>query len=125
MREAAAKAGVGYATMHGLVKGKRGNPSIVTLEKISSAYGVSVQWLLDDPTVDLSGRYSQDAQAAVAMMEHFEGVVRRMGGADVDPDELVLRKLDVIEGLKRLYGAAGGVPDWVYDMERRIKRGEL
>ena len=36
-----------------------------------------------------------------------------------------LRKLDVIEGLTRLYAAQGMVPGWVYDLKGRILRDEL
>lgn len=66
-----------------------------------------------------------DAATAEMLFEHFEGVVRRMGGKGVAPEEMELRKLDVVEGLKRLHAAAGAVPAWVYILEGRIKRGEI
>lgn len=108
-------------------------PSEASLERIAELAGVSVAWLrygLGDPLgSDGDGRHGraegEDELSAEELFRHFEGVVRRMGGADVAPEELKLRKLDVVEGLKRLYGAQGGVPGWVYTLEGRIARDEL
>lgn len=66
-----------------------------------------------------------DEQKAEDLFHHFEGMIRQMGGTGADPEELVLRKLDAVEGIRRLYAATTGIPEWVYGMERRIKRGEL
>jgi hypothetical protein len=52
-------------------------------------------------------------------------MVRRMGGADVAPEELRLRKLDVVDGLTRLYAAQGTVPGWIYELKGRILRDEI
>jgi hypothetical protein len=71
------------------------------------------------------GSPAGDELAAEDLFRHFEGMVRRMGGAEVAPEELRLRKLDVIEGLTRLYAAQGTVPGWVYDLKGRILRDEL
>ena len=59
------------------------------------------------------------------LFRHFEGMVRRMGGADVAPEELRLRKLDVVDGLTRLYAAQGTVPGWIYELKGRILRDEI
>lgn len=105
-------------------------PSEASLRRIEELTGVSAAWLrygLGSPEGEAPGGRPSDADELTAdeLFRHFEGVVRRMGGAGVAPGELKLRKLDVVEGLKRLYGAQGGIPGWVYALEGRISRDEL
>lgn len=107
-------------------------PSEASLARLAELTGVSAAWLrygVGDPdgaeAEPGEGPRAADELTADDLFRHFEGVVRRMGGAGVAPDELKLRKLDVVEGLKRLYGAQGGIPGWVYALEGRIERDEI
>lgn len=74
VKDAAKRARVAYATMHGLVNGKASNPSRETLEKIASAYGVSVSWLLSgqedgEASSELVARVaSEDPQAFIEIL---------------------------------------------------------
>lgn len=93
---AAKVTGLGYATIHGLLAGKRTNPSRETLQTISEAYGVSIDSLLP-----------QDGGGP----ESGAGVVREPGPKtypptadakelEADTDEEVIdlgRRLDAIE----------------------------
>jgi transcriptional regulator with XRE-family HTH domain len=107
-------------------------PSESYLGRIAELGGVRVAWLrygVGDPAEE-DGAGTEpvatgDQLAAEDLFRHFEGMVRRMGGADVAPEELRLRKLDVVEGLTRLYAAGGTIPGWVYDLKGRILRDEL
>jgi hypothetical protein len=109
-------------------------PSEAYLGRIAELGGVRVAWLrygVGDPLVgEEDGAPAEaaptgDQLAAEDLFRHFEGMVRRMGGADVAPEELRLRKLDVVEGLTRLYAAQGTIPGWVYELKGRILRDEL
>lgn len=111
-------------------------PGEASLQRMAELGGVSPAWLRYGVGAPVgegdgaagreagSGR-SDDELTAEELFRHFEGVVRRMGGAEVAPEELEMRKLDVIEGLTRLHAAQGTVPGWVYDLKRRVLRGEL
>ena len=111
-------------------------PNEASLERVAKLGNVSIAWLrygAGEPTDTLEAvRREEDERprtadelAAEDLFRHFEGLVRRMGGANVAPGELRLRKLDVVEGLTRLYAAQGTVPGWVYDLKGRILRDEL
>ena len=70
----------------------------------------------------------EDETAGVRrLLEHSEGIVRRMTGAnpDVSPEELRLRKLDALEGLRLHYQARGMPTDCVYDLRARVVNGTL
>lgn len=96
-------------------------PSEPYLERIAGLGNVPVAWL----RYGEGGTGREDEIAAEDLFRHFEGMVRRMGGADVAPEELRLRKLDVVDGLTRLYAAQGTVPGWIYELKGRILRDEI
>jgi transcriptional regulator with XRE-family HTH domain len=96
-------------------------PSEPYLERIAGLGNVPVAWL----RYGEGGTGREDEIAAEDLFRHFEGMVRRMGGADVAPEELRLRKLDVVDGLTRLYSAQGTVPGWIYELKGRILRDEI
>ena len=113
-------------------------PSERYLERMAELGGVSPAWLrygvgsaaLEEEALALRTTPEEDAAAgdalsAEALFRHFEGLVRRMGGAEVAPEELKLRKEDVVDGLIRLYAAQGVVPDWVYVLKGRVRREEI
>lgn len=97
-------------------------PSEPYLERMARLGNVPVAWLRYGEG-GAGGR--EDEIAAEDLFRHFEGMVRRMGGADVAPEELRLRKLDVVDGLTRLYAAQGTVPGWIYELKGRILRDEI
>lgn len=96
-------------------------PSEPYLEKIARLGGVTVAWL----RYGEGSARAEDEIAAEDLFRHFEGMVRRMGGADVAPEELRYRKLDVVDGLTRLYAAQGAVPGWIYELKGKILRDEI
>ena len=96
-------------------------PSEPYLEKIARLAGVPVAWL----RYGEGGARAEDEIAAEDLFRHFEGMVRRMGGSDVAPEELRYRKLDVVDGLTRLYAAQGAVPGWIYELKGKILRDEI
>lgn len=111
-------------------------PSETYMARIAELGRVPVAWLrygVGDPTdagaVDVASADGKmptpDELTAEDLFRHFEGMVRRMGGAGLAPEELRLRKLDVIEGLMRLYAAQGVVPNWVYALKGKILHDEL
>lgn len=93
--------------------------------RIAALGGVPLAWLRYGVGAPDESPASGDELAAEELFRHFEGMVRRMGGAGVRPEELKLRKLDVVDGLSRLYAAQGAIPGWVYDLKGRILRDEL
>jgi hypothetical protein len=98
-------------------------PSEPYLERIAGLGSVPVAWLRYGKG-EVKQR-EEDEISAEDLFRHFEGMVRRMGGADVAPEELRLRKLDVVDGLTRLYAAQGTVPGWIYELKGRILRDEI
>ena len=113
-------------------------PSERYLARMAELGGVSPAWLryglegggTEEPSAAAARAAAAeggapDELAAEELFRHFEGLVRRMGGAEVAPEELKLRKLDVAEGLFRLYAAQGSVPDWVYVLKGKVLREEL
>ena len=103
-----------------------GEPYILRIAELAN---VPVPWLrygVGSPDDGEQGAEATgDELAAEDLFRHFEGMVRRMGGSDVAPEETRLRKLDVIEGLMRLHAAQGVVPGWVYELKGRILRDEI
>jgi transcriptional regulator with XRE-family HTH domain len=109
------------------------SPGEAYLERMAALSGVSLPWLrygVGEP-VEAPGAagdeagLAEDELGARDLFRHFEGMVRRMGSAGVAPEELRLRKLDVIEGLMRLHAAQGTIPGWVYELRGRILKDEL
>lgn len=48
------------------------------------------------------------------------GVLARMDAPDISTaEELRLRRLDMLEGVRRILGTEGEVPGWVEELERR------
>lgn len=130
----ARRIGMSAAGLSRIVNG--GEPSAETTRNILEALPrVRAEWLLygeGEPELDTKGRPvvrlrldTDDASAAETMLEYYEGMVRQINGHGAPPEEVALRKRDLVEGLKRLHSAAGPVPSWVYELERRIATGEL
>ena len=77
--DAAKKIGIGYATMHGLLKGTRANPGRKTLEKVATHYGVTVDYLLgdEDKATDLRTLEAAELLAAevAAALERYRKTI--------------------------------------------------
>lgn len=118
-RDAAKRLGVSKGAFQNLLNGS--TPQADTLRRMEEA--VEREGLLGGMAEE--GALPADQAAAQSLFEHFEGMVRRTSGEGVAPEELQLRKMDVVEGLGRLYAMAGAVPAWINELKGRIERGEI
>lgn len=95
------------------------------LEQIAGWGEVSPEWILtgeDDGTVE-----AEDAPAeaeAEELFASFDAVARFLGGIGPAGQEK-FRKLDALEGLRRMLTARGLLPDWWYRLRDRVENGEL
>lgn len=116
----------------------RNVPQDGPLRKMAEVGGVSVAWLrygdsgsseerpedsLYDPREGVEP-YDPDADTAELVFRQFETWIRGMGG-EGDPAQGKLRRLDALEGLRRFFSARGAVPDWWYDIHRKVENGQL
>ena len=54
----------------------------------------------------------------------LDEVVRFVEGM-APPGQERLRKLDALEGLRRMLTARGALPDWWYELKERVENGRL
>jgi transcriptional regulator with XRE-family HTH domain len=102
-------------------------PHAYTLERIAELGGTTGEWLRTG-----SGAPSPAAEAAAGDGERrvedpfgsFDAVARFVGGIAPAGEER-LRKLDALEGLRRMLTARGPLPGWWYDLRARVENGEL
>lgn len=62
VKELEARTKLGYATLQGLVRGDKNNPTLSTIVKIAEGLRVSVDWLLGSDTFDVRA-YEQGREA--------------------------------------------------------------
>jgi transcriptional regulator with XRE-family HTH domain len=62
--------------------------------------------------------------AAAELFGSLDRVVRYLGGIG-PPGQAKLRKLDALEGLRRLLTARGALPDWWHALRARVEGDEL
>ena len=58
------------------------------------------------------------------MFATLDAVVRFVEGM-APPGQERLRKLDALEGLRRMLTARGALPDWWYELQERVENGRL
>jgi transcriptional regulator with XRE-family HTH domain len=101
-------------------------PHAFTMERIAEACGASVEWMR-------TGREAAAEPALAGAAENGEAgdvfasldVVARFVEGIAPPGQERLRKLDALEGLRRMLTARGTLPDWWYDLRERVENGRL
>lgn len=95
------------------------------MERIAEWAGVELWWLRNGAPHEAGEPGGVDAAgAADDPFPSAEAVARFVGG--IGPvGEGRLRKLDALEGLRRMLTAAGPLPDWWYLLRERVERDEL
>jgi transcriptional regulator with XRE-family HTH domain len=100
-------------------------PHAYTMERIAEACGASAEWI--------RGGREEAAEPAAAGAESsgagdvfasFDTVARFVEGI-APPGQERLRKLDALEGLRRMLTARGVLPDWWYELRDRVENGRL
>jgi transcriptional regulator with XRE-family HTH domain len=102
-------------------------PHAFTMERIAETCGVTADWLR-------TGRgETREVAAATATGEEtgtgdvfasLDHVARFVEGI-APPGQERLRKLDALEGLRRMLTARGALPDWWYPLRERVENGQV
>ncbi|HEX8903802.1 MAG TPA: helix-turn-helix transcriptional regulator [Longimicrobiaceae bacterium] len=100
-------------------------PHAYTLERIAEACGGGTEWIR-------TGRSETGAETAAPNGEEeardvfasLDAVARFVEGI-APPGQERFRKLDALEGLRRMLTARGRLPDWWYTLKERVDNGEL
>lgn len=95
------------------------------LERLSEWADVSADWILAGEEGG-AGEPREGAPEAEAeeLFASFDTVARFLGGIGPAGQER-FRKLDALEGLRRMLTARGMLPDWWYRLRDRVENGEL
>lgn len=96
-------------------------PHAYTLARIAGAAGTTEGWLR---TGDGPRPAADDGGEAEDVFGSLDQVVRFVEGMGAAGEER-LRKLDALEGLRRMLTARGRLPAWWYDVRDRVEHGEL
>ena len=96
------------------------------MERIAEWAEVDPQWLRFGPRAEAGGAAAgDDAEREVEdIFSSFDAVARFLGGIGPAGEER-LRKMDALEGLRRMLTAGGLLPDWWYRLRDRVENGEL
>lgn len=98
-------------------------PQAFHLEQISEIGQTTVEWIRTglDPEADGSDR---EMASTSDVFGSLDAVARFLGGI-APPGEERLRKLDAMEGLRRMLTARGALPDWWYQLRERVEANEV
>jgi transcriptional regulator with XRE-family HTH domain len=101
-------------------------PHAFTMERIAETCGAPVEWLR-------TGRGGEHEAAAMSaggeaqagdVFASLDQVARFVEGI-APPGQERLRKLDALEGLRRMLTARGALPDWWYLLRERVENGQV
>lgn len=98
-------------------------PHAFHLDRIASLSGVAVEWLRTGAGEAPAGEAAPEREAE-DLFSSFDAVVRFLGGI-APPGQERLRKLDALEGLRRMLTARGMLPDWWYALRDRVEADEV
>ena len=100
------------------------------VERIAEWGDVDPEWLLNgrevgdgEPEAAHAGN-PEEAEEALEMFASLDSIARFVGGIGPAGQEK-LRKLDALEGLRRMLTARGALPDWWYELKERVENGRL
>lgn len=98
-------------------------PHGYTLERIAALAGGSAEWIRTGrgEAGPANGGPEREAEDLFASLD---AVARFVAGMAL-PGEERLRKLDALEGLRRMLTARGALPGWWYTLRERVENGEL
>ena len=126
-RELADAVGVHLATVTAWEIGKQ-RPEGENLRRLADALGVPQQYLLNGdagaPERPDAQPLAADDDAATELFGSLDRLVRYLEGI-APPGQATLRKLDALEGLRRLLTARAALPDWWHVLRQRVEHGDL
>lgn len=101
-------------------------PHAFTMERIAEACGASAEWLRTghDAAVETAAAGPAENGDAGDVFASLDVVARFVEGI-APPGQERLRKLDALEGLRRMLTARGTLPDWWYDLRQKVENGRL
>ena len=102
-------------------------PHAFTMERIAELTSVTVEWLRTgrEAPGDARGQTETSAPGDPGdVFASFDAVVRFLGGI-APPGQERARKVDALEGLRRMLTARGALPDWWYLVKERVENGEI
>lgn len=97
------------------------------MERIAEWTGVEPEWLRHGPraeAADGAGAEPEIEREAEDLFSSLDAMARFVGGIGPAGEER-LRKMDALEGLRRMLTARGLLPDWWYRLRDRVENGEL
>jgi transcriptional regulator with XRE-family HTH domain len=123
-RDVAAELGVHAATVTAWEIGRQ-RPEGENLRRLAVLLGVAPEEIAGPSALpaDAAAPRALDGPAA-ELFASFDGLVRYLGGIAA-PGQSRLRKLDALEGLRRLLAARGALPDWWFELRERVESGDL
>jgi len=99
-------------------------PHAFTMERIAETCGTTADWLrtghgeASEAASPTPGEETGDVFASLDQVARFvEGIAPR--------GQERLRKLDALEGLRRMLTARGALPDWWYLLRERVENGQV
>jgi transcriptional regulator with XRE-family HTH domain len=105
-------------------------PHAYTLERIAELCGASSEWIRtgrgDSPVPsepERAGEPEEEQAGAEDVFASLDAVTRFVEGMGPAGQERH-RKLDALEGLRRMLTARGVLPDWWYELRDRVENGE-
>jgi len=98
-------------------------PHAYTLERIAEACGGGSEWIRTGHRPEEPEGAAPEADAG-DVFGSLDTVARFVEGI-APPGQEKFRKLDALEGLRRMLTARGRLPDWWYTLKERVEHGEL
>jgi transcriptional regulator with XRE-family HTH domain len=96
-------------------------PQAYHLERIAEWAGVDADWVRTGEGAEAPEPVEREGEDLFAS---FDAVVRFLGG--IGPaGEARARKMDALEGLRRMLTARGALPDWWYELRDRVEGDAL
>ena len=99
-------------------------PHAWTLERIAEACGGTAEWILTGRREEGEEPPAETADTTGDVFASLDAVARFVEGI-APPGQERLRKVDALEGLRRMLTARGALPDWWYTLKERVEHGEL
>jgi transcriptional regulator with XRE-family HTH domain len=98
-------------------------PHAYTIERLAELAGTTAEWLRTGTAGGgaAAPRARPDGGSSFPTFEVMRGFVAGIAA----PGEERLRKLDALEGLRRMLTARGLLPEWWYALWDQVERGEL